>query len=146
MALDIEKVEYYNITVDGNAAEGFKLLAVFAGVGVNLLAFKAVPVMPKCTRFSLFPDDSIKMNEGAKKAGLNLEGPHSALIVKGYDDESGECATIHEKLFHAGIDIYESGGIANIKGSYGVILYIKQEDCEKALAALEICVPSNPDK
>jgi hypothetical protein len=138
MALDIKKVEYYNITVDGYAGEGYKLLSVFAGVGVNLLAFKAVPVEPKRTRFSLFPDDSSKMKNGAKKAGLNLDGPHSALIVKGYDDESGECANIHEKLSQAGIDVYESSGIANIKGSYGVVLYLKQEDCEKAMAALEV--------
>ena len=138
MALDIKKVEYYNIIVDGYAGEGSKLLSVFAGVGVNLLAFKAVPVEPMRTRFSLFPDDSSKMNDGAKKVGLNIDGPHSALIVKGYDDESGECANIHEKLFQAGINVYESSGIANIKGSYGVVLYLKQEDCVKAIAALEV--------
>lgn len=136
MALDINKVEYYNITVDGNAGEGFKLLSEFAGVGVNLLAFKAVPVENMRIRFSLFPDDSSKMNDGAKKAGLNIDGPHSALIVKGYDDESGACADIHEKLSQAGINIYESSGIANIKESYGVVLYLKEEDCEKAMAAL----------
>jgi hypothetical protein len=138
MALDIKKVEYYNITVDGNAGEGYKLLSVFAGVGINLLAFKAVPVEPMRTRFSLFPDDSSKMNDGAKKAGLNLDGPHPALIVKGYDDESGECANIHEKLSQAGINVYESSGIANIKESYGVVLYLEEEDCEKAMAALEV--------
>ena len=70
MSLDIKKVEYYNITVDGHAGEGSKLLSVFAGVGVNLLAFKAVPVEHMRTRFSLFPDDGLKMTDGAKKAGL----------------------------------------------------------------------------
>jgi len=138
MGLEIKKVEYYNITVDGNAGEGYKLLSVFAGVGINLLAFKAVPVEPMRTRFSLFPDDSSKMKDGAKKAGLNLDGPHSALIIKGYDDESGECANIHEKLSQAGINVYESSGIANIKESYGIVLYLKEEDCEKAMAALEL--------
>lgn len=138
MALDIHKVEYFNITVEGNAAEGFKLLSVFAGAGVNLLAFKAVPVESNRTQFSLFPDDSSKMNDGAKKAGLDLDGPHPALIVKGYDDQSGECANVHEKLSQAGIDVYESSGIANIKGSYGIILYLNQEDCEKAMVALEM--------
>ena len=68
MALDIKKVEYYNITVDGHAGEGSKLLSVFAGVGVNLLAFKAVPVEPMRTQFSFFPDDSIKLNDGAKNS------------------------------------------------------------------------------
>ncbi len=138
MSLDIKKVEYYNITVDGHAGEGFKLLSVFAGAGVNLLAFKAVPVESMRTRFSVFPDDSLKMNDGAKKAGLNLEGPYFALIIQGDEDESGACADIHEKLSQAGINFFESSGIANIKGNYGVVIYLKQEDCEKAIAALEV--------
>jgi len=89
------------------------------------------------TQFTLFPDDGSKMNDGAKKAGLNLDGPHSALLIQG-DDESGALADIYEKLSQADINVYESSGIANIKGSYGVILYVKQEDCEKAMAALKV--------
>jgi hypothetical protein len=138
MALDIKKVEYFNITVDGNAGEAYKLLSAFAGVGVSLLAFKAVPVEHRRTRYSLFPDDSSKMKDGAKKAGLNLDGPHAALIIKGYNDEPGECAGIFKKLSQADINIYESSGIADIKESYGVVLYLKQEDCEKAMTALEV--------
>jgi hypothetical protein len=138
MALDIKKVEYYNIIVEGNAAEGFKLLSLFAGADVNLLAFKAVPVELGRTQFSLFPDDNLKMEDGAKKAGLDMDGPHIALIVKGYDDQSGECANVHEKLSQAGIDVCESNGIANIKGSYGIILYLNQQDCKKAMVALEM--------
>lgn len=134
MTLDLKKVEYYNIIVDGHAGE---LLSVFAGFGVNLLAFKAVPVEPMRTQFSLFPDDSIKMNDGAKKAGLNLDGPHFALLIKGYDDESGALADIYEKLSQADINVYESSGIANIKGSYGAVFYLKQEECEKAMEALK---------
>lgn len=137
MTLDFKKVEYYNITVDGYAGEGAKLLSAVAGFGVNLLAFKAVPVEPMRTRFSLFPDDSLRMNDGAKKTGLNLDGPHFALLIKGYDDESGALADIYEKLSQADINVYESSGIANIKGSYGVVLYLNQEDCEKAMAALK---------
>lgn len=137
MALDIKKNEYYNITVEGHIGEGSKLLSVFADVGVNLLAFKAVALGPMRTQFTLFPDDGLKMNGGAKKAGLNLDGPHSALLIKGDNDESGELADIYEKLSQADINVHESSGIADIKGSYGVILYLKQEDCEKAVAALE---------
>jgi hypothetical protein len=78
------------------------------------------------------------MKDGAKKAGLNLDGPHAALIIKGYNDEPGECAGIFKKLSQADINIYESSGIADIKESYGVVLYLKQEDCEKAMTALEV--------
>lgn len=43
MTLDIKLTPYYNMTIEGNVAEGFKLLSVFADAGVNLLGFKAVP-------------------------------------------------------------------------------------------------------
>jgi hypothetical protein len=137
MAFELKRVEYFNITVDGHAGEGSKLLSTFAGVGISLLAFKAVPVEPDRTRFTLFPNDSSKMIHGAKKAGLEMDGPYSALIVQG-NDESGALADIFEKLAQAGINVNESSGIADIKGWYGVVLYLEQEDCVKAATALEI--------
>jgi hypothetical protein len=137
MAFDIERVEYFNITVDGNVREGSKLLSIFASVGISLLAFKAVPLASNRTRFTLFPNDPSKMIDGAKKAGLKLDGPCSALIIQG-DDESGALADIYEKLSRAGIKVNESSGIANIKGWYGVVLYFEQADCEKAADALSV--------
>lgn len=138
MTLDIKLTEYYNITVEGNAAEGFILLSVFADAGVNLLGFKAVPMGSNQTQFTLFPDDSSKMKSGAENAGIGLDGPYSAIIVQGGSDEPGDCANVHEKLAQAGVDVKESSGIADIKESYGIILYIDQEDTEKAMKALKM--------
>lgn len=138
MTWEIKKVEYHNITVDGAAGEGAKLLSQVAGFGVNLLAYKAIQLEPSLsTRFSLFPDDSSKMSNGAKKAGLDIDGPYSALFIKGDEDESGALADIYERLSRAGIFVRESSGIANIKESYGVILYLNQDDCDKAVAVLQ---------
>lgn len=137
MTLDIKLVDYYNATVFGDAAEGFKLLDVFAEVGISLLAFRAIPVRSNETQFTLFPDDGSKMCEGAQNAGLDLDGPFSAIIVKSDTDEPGECAMIHEKLANAGVHVKESSGIADIKDSYGIVLYLEQEDVEKALTALK---------
>ncbi len=136
MAFEIKRVEYFHITVDGHVGEGSKLLSIFAGVGISLLAFKAVPVGSNRTQFTLFPNDRSKMIDGAKKAGLELDGPYAALIIQG-DDESGALADIYEKLSQAGIQVNESSGIADIKGWYGVILYLEQNDCVKAVTALE---------
>lgn len=138
MAFEIKQVEYYNITVEGHIGEGSQLLSEFASAGVNLLAFKAVPLELTRTRFTLFPDDSSKIQAGANKAGLTLDGPHAALFIQGDNDESGALADIYEKLSQADIPVTESGGIANIKESYGVILYIRQEDSERAVAALKV--------
>src|SRR5512145_3529006 len=122
MALGIKIVESYNVTVEDHAGEGAKLLAVFADVGISWLAFKAVSLETGYAQFTLFPNDGLKMIETAKKAGLKLAGPHSALLIEG-DDESGALADIFEKLAQAGIQVHESSGIADIKGGYGVLLY-----------------------
>jgi hypothetical protein len=136
MALEIKKVEYFDITIGQAAGEAYKLLSTFADAGVSLLAFRASPAESGQMRFSLFPDDASKMKDEASGAGLNPDGPKPALMIKSTSDEPGECADIFSRLSRAGIDVYESGGIADIKDSFGVILYLKKEDCEKAITAL----------
>ncbi len=69
-------------------------------------------------------------------AGLELDGPHSALLIEG-DDESGSLADIYQQLAQAEIHVTEASGIADINAGYGVMLYLQPGDCEKALAALE---------
>jgi len=133
--LGIRRIEYYNATVGEQAGEASKLLSQVAGFGISLLAFKAVPRGPGRVQFTLFPNDAVRMDAGAKKAGLKLDGPHPALLIEG-DDESGALADIFGKLAQAGIHVLESSGIADIKGGYGVVLYLKQEDCDRAAAAL----------
>ena len=137
MALDIKRVEYYNILINGQITDASKLLSTIVGAGVDFHAFKAIPLKPNRTQFTLFAKDSSKMIDGAKKSGLNLEGPYSALLIKG-DEKSGALADIYKNLSQAGIQVYEASGIADINEGYGVILYLKQEDCDKAVAALEM--------
>ena len=97
MALDILQVEYYNITVEDQIANASKLLATIADAGVDFHAFKAIPVKPNKTQFTLFAKDSSKMTDGANKSGLELDGPYSAILIKG-DEKAGELADIYKKL------------------------------------------------
>ena len=137
MALDVKQVEYYNISINGQITDASKLLSTIVGAGVDFNAFKAIPLEPNRTQFTLFAKDSSKLTDGAKKSGLNLDGPHSALLIKG-DEKSGALSDIYKKLSQAGIQVDEASGIADINAGYGVILYLKQEDCGKAVTALEI--------
>ena len=137
MALDILQVEYYNITVEDQITNASKLLSTIAGAGVDFHAFKAIPVKPNRTQFTLFAKDNSKMTDGAKKSGLELDGPYYALLIKG-DEKSGALADIYKKLSRAGIQVDEACGIADINAGYGVILYLKQEDCGKAMTVLKM--------
>jgi hypothetical protein len=137
MALDILQVAYYNITVEDQITNASKLLSTIAGAGVDFHAFKAIPVKVNRTQFTLFAKDSSKMTDGAKKSGLELDGPYFALLIKG-DEKSGALADIYKKLSQAGIQVDEACGIADINAGYGVILYLKQEDCGKAMTVLKM--------
>ncbi len=137
MALDILQVEYFNITVEDQITNASKLLSTIADAGVDFHAFKSMPVKPNRIQFTLFAKDSSKMLDGAKKSGLELEGPYSALLIKG-DEKAGALADIYKRLSQAGIQVGEACGIANINAGYGVLLYLRPEDCGKALTVLKI--------
>ena len=137
MAFNILQVEYFNITVPGQITDASKLISRIAGAGVDFHAFKATPLGPDLTQFTFFAKDSSKMTEGAQKAGLILDGPYPALLVKG-DEKAGALADIYERLSKAGIQVDEAIGIADINAGYGVLLYLKREDCDRALAVLNM--------
>jgi hypothetical protein len=135
MPLDVQRVDYYNLTVEEHVAEGAAMLGTIVGAGVDFLAYKAVPLGAARTRFTLFPIDASKLMVGAAKAALAVDGPHPAVLVVG-DERPGALADIYGRLARAGIAPEESSGIAHINGGYGVVLYLRPEDCDRATAAL----------
>ncbi|MBW2467559.1 MAG: hypothetical protein JRF02_09690 [Deltaproteobacteria bacterium] len=135
MELKITKIEYYHTTVADQPGEAYKFLSQLAGVGINLLAFTAVPVGPTVTQLTIFPEDSAQLKHEAAKIGLALDGPHKAFLVQG-DDELGALAEIHRKIYEADVNVYSASGVTDGKGSFGYIVYVKSQDFETAAAAL----------
>lgn len=137
MAYQIRRVFYYYITVKDEPGTAYQLLAQFSGLGINLLAFTAIPVGPNSTQLTIFPDDELDLEHLAKRSGLNLDGPHPAFHVQG-DDELGALAQVHYKLFEARINVYASSGTSDGRGSFGYIIYVKPAEFEHAARALGI--------
>ncbi len=137
MAFRMARVEYFTTTVQDQPGEAYKLLSQLADVGLNLVAFTAVPVGPMHAQLTIFPEDPLRMADAARKAKLVLDGPHPALLVQG-DDELGALARIHEKLYGADVNVYASSGVADGRGSFGYVIYVKPEDFERAATALGI--------
>jgi hypothetical protein len=137
MANRIRRVEYFHATVVDEPGEAYKVLHALAGLGVNLLAFTAVPVGPDSNQITLFPEDPGKMRSEAQKAGMALDGPHRALLVQG-DDELGVLASVHEKLYRADVNVYASSAIADGFGKYGHLIFVRPEDYDRAAKALGI--------
>lgn len=89
------------------------------------------------TQLTIFPEDTLKLEDEAKKDRIPLDGPHPALLVQG-DDKLGALAEIHEKLYDAKVNVFASSGVADGRGGYGYIIYVRPEEYERAAAALQI--------
>jgi len=137
MAINIRKTEYFYTSIQDQPGDAYKLLSQFAEIGVNLLAFTAIPMGPDRTQFTLFPEDTILLSRAAEKVGFTIDGPHPALLVQG-DDELGALTEIHNKLYRADVNVYASSGVTDGKGSFGYVLYIRPEEYERAVAAVNL--------
>jgi hypothetical protein len=137
MAFRIRRVDYFYATVKDQPGEAYKLLSLLSSLGINLLAFTAIPFGPMTTQLTIFPEDTEKLTSEARKAGLVLDGPQPALLAQG-DDELGALAEVHMKLHEANVNVYASSGVADGRGSYGYVIYVKPEDYERAVAALKV--------
>ncbi|HEX9415352.1 MAG TPA: hypothetical protein VF895_01450 [Gaiellaceae bacterium] len=134
MAFTIRAVEYYYASVRDELGAAYRVLSQLAELGVNLLAFTAVPSGPNLAQFALFPDDPSKLISEAGAAGLPLDGPYHALLVQG-DDELGALANVHERLIEAGVDIFASSGVTDGRGTFGYLVYVREDQFEKTVSA-----------
>jgi hypothetical protein len=136
MAFTIRRVEYYYANVRDELGAAYRLLSQLAELGVDLLAFTAVPSGPALAQFTLVPTDTGKLLAQASVAGLPLDGPYHAFLVQG-DDELGALANVHEQLVKAGVDIFASSGVSDGRGAFGYLVYVREDQFERATAALK---------
>lgn len=137
MPYSITRTGYFNTTVRDQPGEAYRALQAIADIGVNLLAFTATPVGPTSAQLTLFPEDEALLVDVAAKAGLQLDGPHRALLVQG-DDKLGALADIHEKLYVANVNVYASSGVTDGRGGFGYVVYIRPDQFEQACNALDV--------
>ncbi len=135
MPYSIRGTEYYRATLADRPEEAYRLLSDLADLGVSQLAFTAVPLGPDHVQLTLFPDDASRLEAEFKRAGLSLDGPHPAILVQG-DDELGALADIHRCLADGAVAIYASSGVTDGHGSFGYVIYVREEHFHRAMKAL----------
>ena len=137
MGYQVNRAEYFRTTVQDEPGEAYKVLSQLVEIGINLMAFTAVPIGFEMTQLTMFPQSKVNLQNKAKLAGLTLDGPFPAFMVQG-DDELGALADIHVKLYDANINITASSGVSDGKGSFGYVIYVRKEDFETAAKILGI--------
>jgi predicted amino acid-binding ACT domain protein len=137
MPYSIRRVEYYYTSVRDRPGAAYKLLAQMAEMGLNLVAFTAVPMGPMHTQLTIFPEDPALMSATAQRAGMKIDGPHPAFLVQG-DDELGALAEIHQVLYQTNVNVFASTGVTDGSGTFGYLVYVRAEDFERASKALSL--------
>ena len=135
--MTIRRVEYFYVNVRDQPGEAYKLLALFAARGINLLAFTAVLTGEARAQLTIFPDDPQRLRTEARNASLALDGPYHALLVQG-DDELGALTEVHRQLYEAGVNVYAASGVADGRHGFGYLIYIRPDDFERAAQALGV--------
>lgn len=137
MSVTIRRVEYFHATVRDEPGAAYGILTGLAGADVNLLAFHAVPVGAELTQLTLFPDHVDRLARAAEAIPLSLTGPYRAFLIQG-DDRLGALVDHHRRLSDANIGVFASSGVADGRGGYGYVLYVRGEDVEAASAILGV--------
>jgi len=136
MSASIVCADYYHAMVKDRPGAAYELLSRLAGSGVSLMAFNAIPMGKDNTQLVLFPVSPSRLAKAAEDAGITLSGPQHAFIIRG-DDKLGALVEIHRKLYDANINVFASGGVTADCGRFGYVLYVKEEDFERAVGVLD---------
>jgi hypothetical protein len=136
MAETIQLVDYFYMEAPDKPGEGARLLALFKGAGVNLLAFSGFP-KGRRAQLDFMPADPAAFKAAAKKNKLKLVGPKKGFLIQG-DDRVGALADLLAKLAGAKINVTATDAVCAGAGRYGALLWVKPRDVKRAAKVLGV--------
>jgi len=137
MADTIRRVDYYYVDLPDQPGEGVRLLTKLKEAGVNLLSLTAFPRGSGTSQVVLVPETPEPLLKAAKTAGLKLSPRKEAFFIHG-KDRPGAVAETLGRLAQAKVNITATNAACGGGGAYGMILWVKPEDIEKAARALGV--------
>ena len=134
MAEIAQRLPYFYIEAPDKPGEGARVLAVLKQAGVNLVAFSGFPKGRK-SQLDFVPSDPAAFRQAAKQAKWKVVGPKTCFVIQG-EDRVGALAEILGKLAGAKINVTATDAICTGDGRFGVLLWVKPRDVNRAAKAL----------
>ncbi|MBI2461484.1 MAG: hypothetical protein HYV61_08395 [Candidatus Rokubacteria bacterium] len=134
MAEIAQRLPYFYIEAPDKPGEGARVLAVLKQAGVNLVAFSGFPKGRK-SQLDFVPSDPAAFRQAAKQAKWKVVGPKTCFVIQG-EDRVGALADILAKLAGAKINVTATDAICTGDGRFGVLLWVKPRDVNRAAKAL----------
>ena len=137
MADKIRRADYQYVSVPDKPGEGARILGALKEAGVNLLSFTAFPDGKGTTQIDFVTENADGLAKAAKALGLKLSEKKRAFFIQG-EDRPGAVAEIFKKLAGAGVNVHATNAAAGGRGGFGMILWVRLENYDKAAKALGV--------
>ena len=134
MADRVRKVNYCYLKVPNRAGQGVKILGELRKAGVNLLAYSGFPEKGKA-QIDLVPESMTDLRRVARDNGWRLSSQKKGFLITGNDDV-GAVHRHYTKLAAKRINVTAADAVCAGKGRYGMILWVKAKDYNRAARAL----------
>jgi hypothetical protein len=135
MADRVKKVNYVYVTVPNRPGHGAKVLGELRDAGVNLLAYSGFPAKRGKAQLDMIPEDLGALRRVANKKGWRLSTAKKGFLVQG-KDEVGAVHRHVDRLAKNKINIIAADAVAAGKRRYGMILWVKPKDYNRAAKVL----------
>ncbi len=135
MADRVRKVNYCYVMVTSRAGQGATILSTLRAEGVNLLAFSGFPGKGCRSQLDLIPEDMTALRRVARENGWRLSKVKKGFVITG-SDALGAVHRHIDRLARSRINITAADAVMAGKGRYGMILWVKPKDYNRAARAL----------
>lgn len=135
MADRVRKVNYCYVRVASRAGQGASVLSTLRAAGVNLLAFSGFPAKGGKSQLDLIPEDMTALRRVARENGWRLSKVKKGFVITG-SDVVGAVQRHIDRLAGSRINITAADAVMAGKGRYGMILWVKPKDYNRAARVL----------
>ncbi len=135
MADRVRKVSYAYVVVPNRPGQGAKVLGALRKAGVNLLAYSGFPVAGGKAQLDLVAESTAALRGSAKKNGWKLSASKKGFLVQG-SDRPGAVHKHIQRLADEGINVTAADAVCAGGGAYGMILWVKHKDYNRAAKTL----------
>ncbi len=136
MADRVRKVNYCYVRVASRAGQGASVLSTLRAEGVNLLAFSGFPAKGGRSQLDLIPEDMTALRRVARENGWRLSKVKKGFLITG-SDALGAVHRHLDRLAGSRINITAADAVMAGKGRYGMILWVKPKDYNRAARVLK---------
>lgn len=131
----IRPVDYYHVRVHDRPGEGFWIYSQLRREGVRLLGASGFPCRGGKAQLSIVPENPKAFLAAAENCECDLSAKKRAYLIQG-EERLGALADVYGCLERVGISVVAAHAVSGGDGHWGMMLWVKPADYERAGKAL----------